>query len=69
MFYIVTPQRAHLGVEKALIYAVSLPQKQRGQYLYPHTLKNGVEAILGAFTAHFANPPVSDRSTPVTGVF
>lgn len=47
MFYIVTPQRAHLGVEKALIYVVSRPQKQRGQYLYPHTLKTGVEAILG----------------------
>ena len=37
----------HLGVEKALIYAVFRPRNQRGQYPYPTTPKNGVEAILG----------------------
>ena len=39
--------------------AVSLPS-------HPQKRRRGHS---GAFTAPFANPPVSDRSTPVTGVF
>lgn len=43
--------------------------KSEGAVSLPYHAKKRRRGHSGAFTALSANPPVSDRSTPVTGVF